>query len=260
MAAAAGSELALGRILLEAASARRRAITAELYRLARGRCLGGPFVGMELLDEASWGDGDIAPKLLGCYEAELHGAIERAIARRPGLVVNVGCAEGYYAVGLARRLPAARIEAFDTDPKARLLCEHAAARNGIAERLVVNGHCSRETLAARLRTASRALVLLDCEGGERTLLDPQSIGAFRHCDLIIECHDFLDPTITQQLCDLLADTHHLEKIREGPRDPAGFPMLQRLGSLDRWLLVCEFRPQVMAWLVAWSKEPGGGGD
>ena len=57
-------------------------------------------------------DGDLPPKLLCCYEAELHPAIERAAARNPQLIVTIGCAEGYYAVGMARVLLAARVHAF----------------------------------------------------------------------------------------------------------------------------------------------------
>ncbi len=67
---------------------------------------GGPFASMQYVPDAF--SVAITARLVGCYEAELHNTIEEVIARRPPLVVNVGCAEGYYAVGLARRLPASR--------------------------------------------------------------------------------------------------------------------------------------------------------
>ena len=83
--------------------ARRRAeITNVLFNTQKGNVLSGPFAGMAMLPESSWGDGDLAPKLLGCYEAELHPAIAKAISRKPKNIVNIGCAEGYYAVGMAR--------------------------------------------------------------------------------------------------------------------------------------------------------------
>jgi hypothetical protein len=59
-----------------------------------------------------------SPKFLGTYELELHRVIERAIELRPKYVLNVGCAEGFYPVGLAIRLSDAQIFAADADPKA----------------------------------------------------------------------------------------------------------------------------------------------
>src|ERR671916_736294 len=57
----------------------------------------GPFAGPAYPD---WGIAHVdlfAPKLLGCYELELHEALKDAIAAAPDLVVNIGAADGYYA-------------------------------------------------------------------------------------------------------------------------------------------------------------------
>jgi hypothetical protein len=43
----------------------------------------------------------------GCYEHELHGEIEQLVTRGFDAVLNIGCGEGYYAIGLARRMPTA---------------------------------------------------------------------------------------------------------------------------------------------------------
>jgi hypothetical protein len=56
---------------------------------------------------------------LGTLEKELHWAIEKAISRSPTTVLNIGCAEGYYAVGFALRLPHAKVVAAEADPKSR---------------------------------------------------------------------------------------------------------------------------------------------
>ena len=55
-------------------------------------------------------------KLLGQYETVFHDPIERAIAESPRLIVNVGCADGYYAVGLALRAAGAHVLAHDLAP------------------------------------------------------------------------------------------------------------------------------------------------
>ena len=71
------------------------------------RVLNGPFQGMNFHSAAS--EGCLVPKLLGCYEQPLHPFLEAAFARDYDVVLNIGSAEGYYAVGLALRMPGARI-------------------------------------------------------------------------------------------------------------------------------------------------------
>ena len=213
--------------------------------------LSGPFKDMLLPTEASWSDGDASAKLLGVYEAELHGAVEAGLARRPDLIVNVGCAEGYYAVGLARRAPEARLVAFDIDEKAQGICRGSAEANGVTGPFEVRGLCQPGDLRALVETASAPLLVIDCEGYETTLLEAAE--PLAHCDLIVECHDFTDRNLTETLKGRFAATHDLTLVREGPRDPAAFPMLGKLSSFERWLMVCEWRPEVMHWLVLSSR-------
>src|SRR5215831_3414954 len=65
----------------------------------------GPFKGARL--PVSWRDR--GSKLLGFYEQELHPFIEAVIEWKPDVVVNVGCAEGYYAIGRRSESPARRV-------------------------------------------------------------------------------------------------------------------------------------------------------
>lgn len=255
-AVATDLERSLARLLIEAAGARRRLITRELLRVAGARCAAGPFRGMLLPETSSWGDGDLAPEILGAYECELHAALERAFARAPERVVNVGCAEGYYAVGAALRLPGATVHAFDLDEAALRVCGEIARRNGVADRIRLERRCDPARLLDLLRTCPRALLLLDCEGYERELITPETVPALAGADLIVECHDFLEPGLTDRLAALLRPTHEVELVREGSRDPAAWPILHGPGSLDRRLVVCEFRPSPMRWIVARSRADG----
>ena len=59
--------------------------------------------------------------------------IEDIVTKAYALIIDVGSAEGYYAVGLARRLPKARVLARDANPKAQALCAALAAANDVAE-------------------------------------------------------------------------------------------------------------------------------
>src|SRR3990167_7614490 len=97
--------------------------------------LQGPFAGMSYLRAAT--EGALAPRLLGTYESELHPHIEAFARQGFETVIDVGCAEGYYAVGLARLMPDATIYAYDIKPEARAACEALAETNGVADRVMV---------------------------------------------------------------------------------------------------------------------------
>ena len=216
----------------------------------------GPFSGMVLPGRAQWGDGDTLPKLIGCYEAELHEVLASLVELRPGLVVNVGAAEGYYAVGLARMLPDTFVHAFDSAEAAGEICREAARLNSVEARVSVAGACSPVLLQHLLTRAVKPVLLCDCEGCERELIDPAQVPALSSTTIVVECHDFIDPSITQTMVNRLTASHEMFGVREGARDPNAVPFLQPLSSLDRWIAVCEYRPCMMHWLVARPKAPG----
>jgi hypothetical protein len=232
---------------------RRSEIAGALVQAHGPNVMSGPFSGMVLLPDAAWGDGDIAPKLLGCYESELHPAVTKAIGRNPKTVINIGCAEGYYAVGMARALPNARVLAFDTEPNAQAICKRAAAANQVSNRVAVEGSCSIDTLRRILTGNDRPVLIVDCEGAELQLMNPVEIPDLRRCDVIIECHDFVNPAITKTLQQRFATSHDIENIIEASRDPNKFLPLQRMQSIDRWIAINEGRPATMNWLICWAR-------
>lgn len=232
-----------------AGGVRRKQLTIELSRFTNNKVQDGPFKGMMLPDITSWGDGDRAPKLLGTYEADLFPAIATLVARAPATVINVGCAEGYYAVGLARLLPKAQVVAFDTNPAAGALCATAAAANGVGARVRIEGLCTLATLNALLAPDAPALVVMDCEGGERDLLDPGKVPGLAKADILVESHDCFIPGLKEELAARFAATHAVELIRQGGRNPHALALFPGVTERDRWLMVDENRPEPMYWMV-----------
>jgi SAM-dependent methyltransferase len=154
----------------------------------------GPFKGLKYPQLSSVGS-TLLPKLLGSYEKELQPLIERLCQTQYTEIIDIGCAEGYYAVGLALRIPEARIYAFDINQKARDLCHKMARLNGVSNRCDIKSNCSTETLRV-FPFKKRGLIICDCEGCEKELFQPELMENLTCCDLLIELHDFTDINIS----------------------------------------------------------------
>ena len=211
-----------------------------------------------MVDRQSWGNGeDIGSQLLGTYESELRPYFERLIEGSPDILINVGCAEGFYAVGFARRMPTVQVRAYDIDAKAREICHANASLNGVAERVRIGDFCSPETLVADIANAHFPAILADCEGCEADLLlNPLTKDAVSRALVIVEVHQ--NANGQSPLGDLIstyAPTHRHSIVQSGPRNPHAFPFLDRFSDADKWMLVCENRPRTQYWLIF---EPIGG--
>jgi lipopolysaccharide biosynthesis glycosyltransferase/tetratricopeptide (TPR) repeat protein len=233
----------------------RAALNHVISAHTQGVVSAGLFAGMKIPDQSSWGDGDLAPKLLGTYEQELQQPILKLLSTRSyDAMVNVGCAEGYYAVGLARLSERCCVYAFDPDQTAQQICKYAAELNSVGNRIIVDGACSTKTLELLTRKHPTLLCVIDCEGFEINLLTSELIERYAGTsDFIVECHDFVQPGITHELQQRFCKTHNVHLIQAGPRDPNRFPFLWERNDLERWLSVWEKRPCTMNWLVCTAR-------
>ncbi|MDA8376403.1 MAG: hypothetical protein M0Z50_04885 [Planctomycetia bacterium] len=207
----------------------------------------GPFSGMRYIGEAT--GSRLLPKLCGSYEAELFPVLDTAFARKYDRVVDVGCAEGYYAVGLARKFPGTRVNAYDTDESARRLCGELCRLNGVADLVRIGVACTPATLAEM--AGERVLLVCDCEGYEFELLDNVTIGDLPRWDIIVELHEGTSDGIrTTSLCKRMAHSHDLEIIPSVPRETAAYPTTHFLPKRWQKRAVDEGRPVKQWWLWA----------
>jgi hypothetical protein len=212
----------------------------------------GPFSGMAFTERSTWTN--LASKLLGVYEAELHAALARVLSNQYETIVDVGCADGYYAVGLARCLCGSKTHAFDIDPLARRVVREMARLNGVADRVVVRGACTPARLQRTLR--GRSFVLSDCEGYEMQLLDPALVPALKHADMIVEFHEDVSHGVTETICSRLNATH---EIRVEPQQASArdLPELAYLNRDDADRLLDERRVAGQCWGIFVAREARG---
>jgi hypothetical protein len=202
----------------------------------------GPFAGLHYVTDIA--ASPFLPKLAGTYELEVADATEELIAATPDVVINLGSAEGYYTVGLARRLPGARVVAFDTRRSARWQTGRMAAANGVS--IEVRGTATHAAVQDLCAEAEAPLVICDIDGAEDTMIDPARIPALRRAALLIETHDAFVAGVTDRLVDRLSPSHEIQRIPMAPRSPE---LLPDLAVEDALAAMDEHRPDQL-WLVA----------
>jgi hypothetical protein len=192
------------------------------------------------------------PKLLGIYELECSPYIETAANEPLDRVVNVGAAEGYYAVGLARRMPTVPITAFEASPEARESLAALAGLNGVRDRIAILGLCDSPALQAALEGSISPLVICDIDGGEATILDVREVPGLARAWILVETHDCFIPGVHASLRASFAATHEITSIPSRQRRSSDFPIhnwLTRLApSLHLATVISEYRQVGNQWL------------
>ena len=133
------------------------------------------------------------------------------------------------------------------------MCRDMAKRNGVSERVQVRGTCTAKDLDDLI--IDRTLVISDCEGFEVELLDLTRAPALATTDLIVELHDFVDPTISATIIERFAPTHNIEIVDARPRNPSDYPILATLTPKFQRFTLNEGRPtepHPMQWAVITS--------
>lgn len=206
----------------------------------------GPFAGMDYVVRAA--EGALLPRLLGVYERELHPHLLAFAEEGLDHIIDIGCAEGYYAVGLARLMPDVTVNAYDINETARRRCGLLAKANGVTDQVVIREEFRGEDFET-FRDKGRVLVFIDAEGFEDDILRPDLYPAMAGFNLIVETHPSFRRGVTERLIERFASTHDI--IRLDPSvEKADLPaQLTGRSHLDMMLACWEWRAGPTPWLV-----------
>jgi len=201
--------------------------------------LQGPFAGIRYpnldITEAA-----VVPKIVGFYESQLHPFIKKIIETGYSDIINIGSAEGYYAIGFAKRMPQATIHCFEINTKDIEFCKLMAKANHVSN-ITYNNFCSSNTLLNFLPTG-KMLVFCDCEGYELELFTPQVVGKLKNADFLIELHDISNSKISTILINRFRKTHYIEVVNNRNADlKKFFAMLNQLSKDEKSFALSEHR-------------------
>lgn len=215
----------------------------------------GPFEGMKYGSTNAFCS-TLYPKLLGIYENEITKIISNALAKKHKIIVDVGAADGYYAVGFALKDPETKVIAFEMESRARTELAKLREINEVADRVEIRGKCEPHDLL-NLEGES-GLVIMDCEGYEELLLTAKVIDHLKNWDFIIETHDGFSPEITTRLTNRFNPTHtvvSVEVIHDlNKADHLDIPLLKAMPRKELDILLAENRQHAcLRWIACYAR-------
>ena len=228
---------------------------AKVYRHQPLVVLSGPFKELIYYNKSVWGL--ITSKWIGSYEEELHSVLSKIIRIGYLRIIDVGAAEGYYAVGLAKTCPSSKVLAFDIDPIARLRMKQLRDLNSISN-LEISSYCSHEILSDSI-LPELTLLICDIEGYEYELLDLDKVSKLAKTDILVEIHGFEELSscsVKHEISARFASTHNIVEFQVTQRDPQKYSQtIQNLQTIPLALIEKameehRFKSQEWLWLEA----------
>jgi hypothetical protein len=195
------------------------------------RVLRGPMKGASYHPDGNEAD----LKLAGAYELEIQPWLEEALQHRPRVFLDVGAADGYYAVGVAATA-GIRTVAYELAKSQRERLTSLARATNV--RVEVRGMATSEALSDE--ELDGALVLVDVEGAEGDILSEVAVRHLSTATVIVELHERSRPGVTELLRQRFDRTHSVSYSEIGSRDASDFPeMIQAFGEDKARSLVSE---------------------
>jgi hypothetical protein len=191
--------------------------------------------------------------MLGLYEQEVLASLVDA-PDRFRVFVDVGAADGYYAVGLLYNGRVDRSIAFEIIPEGRQAIKLLAIENGVSDRIKILGAASDEfenDLAEQKIVSGETMFLIDIEGAEFRVLTEKVFAFLKDSLIVVEMHAHIYPDPQWQLDRLIeksSKTHTVTSWLPGARNPWTIKELESFTELDRWILCSEGRVEVQQWL------------
>jgi len=212
----------------------------------------GHFKGMKYINRSS--GSSLLPKILGSYEEPIQDWIGEVIhAGKYNRILDIGCAEGYYACGFALKMPKANIIGYDTDPEARNNSNELKNLNKL-QNIEIKSECTHAELNEM--SVPRTLVFCDIEGFEDVLLNPILVPNLKKVDLLVELHEFIVPDITNKIVERFHLTHTMQLVVNYPFRIKKYetPNLTSQEVMD--FIQNEFRPNYMKFIYMRSVYEG----
>lgn len=230
----------------------RLQLSLHVLQACGWKVISGPFKGLKFPPPVGgWSNVDLGGMALGIYEKEVLDVIS-GLSEPVELFINLGAADGYYAVGMLSAGLAKHAVCFESDINAHKNILALAQLNNVSERVSLRGTAADNFLAdVHCDQNSKNLLLSDIEGGEFQIFHSEALfDQLRNFTILIEVHSPY-PECLQKASRIITasqKTHSYKWLTTTSRDLSNFSILDSLDDTNRWLLCSEGRPYRMSWL------------
>ncbi len=205
----------------------RGRLSEIVFRRCAGMVRHGPFAGMKLLKDASWGAGDQGSMLLGFYEKEVSESLLE-VPECYKTFVDIGAGNGYYGVGLIRADKFSQALCFELTEYGRRTIRRLAALNAVVEKVTVFGAAEEnfvDLIQDHGATLDECVFLIDIEGAEFSILSRDVFRNLKDSIIIIEQHDYFFEDGAQRPEGLVDAAQHTHKDHpHSPRSERPVPL------------------------------------
>ena len=236
---------------------RHERVSLEVYDLCKGVVRYGPFTGMAINSAPWWGKLDLGSQCLGLYEKEILSYFDCLAEHAYSMFVDIGAADGYYAVGMLLAKKVDHAVCFEMSEKGRNAIRETWNQNQQPGTLEVFSEATPDSLCESLPSSlENALVLIDVEGAEFDLLTDAVLCLLSNSTVIVEIHNWVDDFLVQYAAMILriSKWFDIDIIEREHRDTFGFDELRDFTDDNRALLTSESRPCVMRFLKLSPKD------
>lgn len=223
----------------------------KIFNQSDGRVMYGPFKGMKVDKDLSWGTASLSGKLLGLYENGVLKELDKILKEEKiQTFINLGAADGFFSVGVARNKKIKKCICFEINKNSHKSIIRNAKKNNVFEKFSIFGEASTEDLVnLDWDSLGNCLLLSDIEGCEYELFNNQLIKKMNNCILIIEIHD--DFKKLDKLKENLQKYFLIDIIYQD--DSSSCKFIREFTDFERAIIRMEGRHYEGQWLICRNK-------
>lgn len=236
---------------------RREILGERLFQHSKGQVLYGALEGMKLAS-TSWSARDVGSIILGEYERQVVEAI-MGTSKSHSIFIDIGAADGFYAVGLSLNDRFQSSYCFESSEASRLSIQENAIANKVESRITILGTARVDFLSVLVDDysvdLSKALFLIDIEGGEFDLLTSKNLESMSDSVVIVEIHEDVNDFDSKydSLLKHSARLFNINKLYTRSKSNINFEEIKNWPDEDRQIVFSEGRRYEMSWLVMTPK-------
>jgi hypothetical protein len=228
-------------------------ILSEKYHLTVAY---GPLKGMQLSDDTWWSSNDKITQLLGIYECHVMDQLINFSKDGSERFIDLGAADGYFAVGMAYGNFYDNIYAFEINKSGQDSIKSSADLNHCSEKICIRGKADATEISSILGDGIKTSILIDIEGFEYELLDDSLLNVLQNHFVICELHPWGAEggyTLEKSLIERASRIFNVKIIQRDCYNPNCFDEFKNLTDEERLIAVGEGRGKNMNWLVLTPK-------